>query len=801
MKRWVVAAALVGAGLGVGFSCFRSDSLRGPVEPAARPAAQAPLGTGEPRQKPAPFELDTFEPLLARPSLAEVRELVESEDFGEAATRLEQQLAKLGPNASERPRYAYLLGGFWERAGRLREAERQYQASSALDWPLSGYAAVASARLLVALDEPQAALERLQLPAASEALFRQVLQVESRALAKKGELEQAIERQRKLLGARGASPEQELELAGLLLRSLDSMAPALSDELRASRKKEAFALARRVRLRAATEPLVASALSLEQRALSALGAERSRYEPESPEDLLVAVGSLVDSRRFAEALTQVDTLKSRLAAAERYGRVGCDAALLEAKAFAGQSKWSEATDALSDPLRFCKGDDEFKARLYFLSGRYGAAAGRHAFATRIYQRIEDELPSHSFADDARLRAARSFRKLGADARFAELLERIVDDYPKGDMTLDGVFELALSRIEKADWNGAAVALERGITLATWADPTRAPEVAGRERYFRARAWIATGEEAPGFAEYEKLIFERPLSYYMLHAYTRLSAVAPERAKQALERGLERAQQTALSFEHRPEYQTPGFSRALQLLALGELGLAQAELLELGLGGPEAGPGALWGVALLYHRAGFSSLAHRMMRSLKADWLEHWPAGEWEKAWQVAFPRPFERIVQRESAKSGVPEYLVYAIMREESAFDETAVSTANAYGLMQLILPTARTVATPLGLSATPEALFRPAVNVRLGSILLGQLGREFARNPLLAVPAYNAGPGRPRRWLREFPVADFDVWVELIPFHETRMYTKRVLASRATYAWLYQREQAEHAFLLPEKP
>ncbi|HVR20737.1 MAG TPA: lytic murein transglycosylase, partial [Polyangiaceae bacterium] len=75
-----------------------------------------------------------------------------------------------------------------------------------------------------------------------------------------------------------------------------------------------------------------------------------------------------------------------------------------------------------------------------------------------------------------------------------------------------------------------------------------------------------------------------------------------------------------------------------------------------------------------------------------------------------------------------------------------------------------------------------------------------FSENPLLAVPAYNAGPTRVKQWLAERESADFDLWVEAIPFVETRRYTKRVLASRAAYAFLYEPEIAEATMLLPAR-
>jgi soluble lytic murein transglycosylase len=139
-------------------------------------------------------------------------------------------------------------------------------------------------------------------------------------------------------------------------------------------------------------------------------------------------------------------------------------------------------------------------------------------------------------------------------------------------------------------------------------------------------------------------------------------------------------------------------------------------------------------------------------------------------------------------------------MREESAFDPNAVSPADAFGLMQLIVPTARELGRRAGLPWSPSALKRPSVNVALGCRALASFASRFEANPLLTIPAYNAGPSRAKRWLEERPLEDFDVWIELIPFQETRRYTKRVLSSRAAYGFLYEEGDAASRALLPLK-
>jgi soluble lytic murein transglycosylase len=353
-------------------------------------------------------------------------------------------------------------------------------------------------------------------------------------------------------------------------------------------------------------------------------------------------------------------------------------------------------------------------------------------------------------------------------------------------------------MDRGAWSEAALLLEQGVSWVGAADATRGFDLVGRERYFRARALHALGKPEEAKSELAALIQEFPLSYYMLQAYSRLRALEPQRAQAALARAGASEQNEPFQIVRRAELDQPGFSRMLELLRIGELDSALKELDALGLSRAEMASEVLWGVAYVYGRAGFAQLSADLAKRRLSEIARRWPSAGWERAWQVAFPRPYEALVQAEARTSGVDPALVYAVMREESAFDPEAVSSANAYGLMQLIVPTAQTLARRDNLLVTPATLRRPKLNVTLGCRMLAELSARFAANPLLAIPGYNAGPGRPARWLKERPSTEFDLWVELVPFPETRRYTKRVLSSRAVYAFLYDREAAESRLILP---
>ncbi|WP_312515476.1 transglycosylase SLT domain-containing protein [Stutzerimonas nitrititolerans] len=126
---------------------------------------------------------------------------------------------------------------------------------------------------------------------------------------------------------------------------------------------------------------------------------------------------------------------------------------------------------------------------------------------------------------------------------------------------------------------------------------------------------------------------------------------------------------------------------------------------------------------------------------------------------------------------------VFAVTRQESAFMADARSHVGATGLMQLMPATAKETAKRFNIPfSSQQQLLNPGVNVQLGAAYLSQIYAQFNGNRVLASAAYNAGPGRVRQWLRDARHLSFDVWVENIPFDETRQYVQNVLAYSVIY-------------------
>jgi soluble lytic murein transglycosylase len=157
-------------------------------------------------------------------------------------------------------------------------------------------------------------------------------------------------------------------------------------------------------------------------------------------------------------------------------------------------------------------------------------------------------------------------------------------------------------------------------------------------------------------------------------------------------------------------------------------------------------------------------------------------GYWDDL-ELRFPMAYAELVEANAKLHDIDIAWIFAVMRQESAFMDDARSHAGAMGLMQLMPATARSVARKVLKRKPPrrKELFEPDTNIALGSAYLKQMKGELGDSAVLATAAYNAGPHRVTRWLPK-QTLPADVWIELVPFHETRGYLRRVLAYTVIY-------------------
>ncbi|HEY8499869.1 MAG TPA: lytic transglycosylase domain-containing protein, partial [Clostridia bacterium] len=158
-----------------------------------------------------------------------------------------------------------------------------------------------------------------------------------------------------------------------------------------------------------------------------------------------------------------------------------------------------------------------------------------------------------------------------------------------------------------------------------------------------------------------------------------------------------------------------------------------------------------------------------------------------RGYELAYPRGFEELVHEASEKYDLEPEFIWAVIREESHFRHDAVSGAGAIGLMQIMPPTGKDIASRLGLSITEEDLLNPELNIKFGSFYVRSMLNMFEQDMDKALAAYNGGAGNVKKWMtnsigtldEDFPTA--------IAFRETQEYITKVRNSYYIYKWLYE--------------
>jgi len=156
-------------------------------------------------------------------------------------------------------------------------------------------------------------------------------------------------------------------------------------------------------------------------------------------------------------------------------------------------------------------------------------------------------------------------------------------------------------------------------------------------------------------------------------------------------------------------------------------------------------------------------------------------------WQLAFPLPYRYSIQQHSREEGLDPFLVAALIRQESEFNVSVISHANAYGLMQLLPSTGRELARHFGIRRLNTAqLLTADRNIQLGTYFFRNLLNTYGGQMELTLASYNAGPGRANLWRTWGPFREPAEFVETVPFHETRGYIQIVLRNADVYRRLY---------------
>jgi len=306
----------------------------------------------------------------------------------------------------------------------------------------------------------------------------------------------------------------------------------------------------------------------------------------------------------------------------------------------------------------------------------------------------------------------------------------------------------------------AIATGAWTDLARWTEREAVGDMNPlRWRYWRARALESTGHAPAARGLFQELAAER--DYYGFAAADRLGV--PYRFGHRPTR-LSTAEDTRIQ-------SSPGMVRARELWLAGYLREARSEWTYTVNHLPDR---AVPAAAAIAHEWGWHDRVIFALGKVKAyDDLE------------FRFPTPYASWVSESAARSNLEPAILYSIMRAESAFFDQARSAAGAVGLMQVLPSTGRLVAKDLGMPLAADAkLYDPETNIVLGSQYLRQMLARFDRHLVMAAAAYNAGPGKVERWRPQGGCQNAELWVETIPYMETRRYVRNTLFYTALYEW-----------------
>jgi soluble lytic murein transglycosylase len=434
------------------------------------------------------------------------------------------------------------------------------------------------------------------------------------------------------------------------------------------------------------------------------------------------------------------------------------------------------------------------ARAYLASGRYDEAEkafkrvydkyGRPSALYRIagimvrrdredeaiatYERFAKRFPKHDLADDALWQAAKAAERNNHFDRAEKYYRRLAEDFPKSTYRDEAGWSIGFTFYCREQYTKALVVFTRLSKLA------REPHIVDQCLYWAGKTAARLGREEESAALYRRAAAGFPRSYYSARA-----------AKLGY---LDQVPIKGRPMTMRPwpedEAKWGGVAYMQRARALYELGLRELSGAEMqrAVGANKGNMAALKIIRDRYEALGFLNRALRLSMRIFVN-------GQDPEELPRIYPAYYWDQIVVAAAEAKVDPFLVVSVIRQESTFNQGAISRAGAMGLMQIMPQTGQTLAQNLGMRRYERrSLFDPAVSIRLGSYFLGDQVRQFTEGPgaemgfELGLAAYNAGPINAHKWLERFPYEDPDAFVERIPYKETRLYVKLVLKNYAIY-------------------
>lgn len=430
-----------------------------------------------------------------------------------------------------------------------------------------------------------------------------------------------------------------------------------------------------------------------------------------------------------------------------------------------------------------------KEEAYYQLIRGYAAAKAFSDARRIAAAMLKAFPRGRFTPKAFVEAGMAARDAKSKADEQYFLREALASFPDAIEVAAAQFEIAWLAHEAGDFQQSSKMFVEHLARYVDRDTTNR----GKAGYWAARDMQRAGRIAEACLLYDAVIYRYNANWYGYLAAWRKSGLDADgkcagaaSADATLRRAIDNLKKVTVARETSGEPEAKSIAKSEQL---GIVGLFDWAIDELNAARAAAGNSPKVSLALArFHRLkGDNVNALLALAKSYPDYSQMFPEEMTREEWEIFYPLTNWNEIKYWARQRSLDPYLVAGLIRQESVFNPRARSGANAFGLMQLLVPTARTMARKYSSNTslvTAESLYEPPLNIELGTAYMREQLDKFGRVEFMAA-AYNAGPGRIPQWRATLP-ADIDEFVEAIPFKETRGYVQGVIRNSAQYRRLY---------------
>jgi soluble lytic murein transglycosylase len=413
-----------------------------------------------------------------------------------------------------------------------------------------------------------------------------------------------------------------------------------------------------------------------------------------------------------------------------------------------------------------------------------------AAALETLAELRRAAPSSERIGDLLYAVGRHYDKRDRDEQASAYYSQLVRQFPQAEGADEAHFWLAWRAHLAKDYRTASRLLTEHV--ANYSDVT---DNRGKAGFWAAYDAERSGDKETAMTLYRAMLMRYGAGWFGVNAERRIAKLASEgiRGKPfdsnlLLRRAVAGLQTVKLPQETVTEADAEHVTKAEQLTrvtfyqsAMNELDAAREKY-------PNS-PSVNLRIAQIFRIQGEAAAAINALKRAYPDFGQMLPEEATREVWEVFYPLKWWSNIKEEAKRYDIDPYLIAGLIRQETVFTPNARSSANAYGLMQLLPYVGRDVARKTGAGAiTTNDLFNPVLNIQLGTAYVKELMDGFSRFEYVAA-AYNGGPTRVRRWLKELPTAEIEEWVESIPIEQTRLYVQGVYRNARQYQRLYDEQ------------